>query len=179
MIRYIITIAIGLLLSGCSTTVPLNYIPASSIRGESQVNVALFRYLPADAGKVAPNQFQKNPSSLGEMFTSTEVASFVMTALKKELAYSGFRPGTAHALIISGDVTRFYYDWLGFSEVDFEIGIDFKITQDGKEVFRHSAFSHQKAPKSESMSQDSEAVRAAVSACIDDFLAEARVKGVL
>lgn len=100
-------------------------------------------------------------------------------ALKKELAYSGFRPGSISAPSVSGEVTRFYHDWVGVSEVDFEVGINFKITQGDKELFRYSTFSHQKAPKTASMSQDPEAVRAAVSACIDDFLAEARAKGVL
>lgn len=175
--RTIFAMAAVLLMSACSTTLPLNYIPSSSVRGDVSVTTAPFRYVPAENGEVEPNQFQKNSASIGEIYTGTGIATFVETSLKKELSYSGFKLDGPNPLEISGDVTRFYYDWLGFTEVDFEIKIDFSIAKDGVEVFKYTALSHQKAPKT--MAQDPEAIRAALSACIDDFLTQARAKGVL
>ena len=175
--RTIFTAAVVLLLSACSTTLPLNYIPSSSVRGDASVTTTSFRYIPSENGEVKPNQFQKNSASIGEIHTGTDIASFVETSLKKELSYSGFKLGGPNPLVISGNVTRFYYDWIGFTEVDFEVRIDFTVTKDGVEVFKHTVFSHQKAPKT--MAQDPEAIRAALSSCIDDFFTQARAKSIL
>lgn len=175
--RTIFTTVAVLLLSACSTTLPLNYIPSTSVRGDANVTTASFRYVPAENGEVAPNQFQKNSASIGQIYTGTDIATFVETSLKKELSYAGFKLDGSNPLIISGDVTHFYYGWLGFTEVDFEIKIEFTITKEGAEVFKYTALSHQKAPKT--MAQDPEAIRAALSACIDDFLTQARMKGTL
>ncbi len=166
-------------LSGCSTTVPINYIPSSSVRGHGDIIVGSVRYLPADTGSVKPNQFQKNSSSIGEKFTNQDVALIIKSALQKELAYAGYSSSGADALRIDVDVTRFYVDWLGFSNVDFDVGIAFRVSRSGKVFFQHSSFAHQIAPKTESMSQQPEAIRAAISACIDDFLAQGRLQGLL
>jgi uncharacterized lipoprotein YajG len=176
MRTFVIVLAV-LLLSACSTTLPLNYIPSSSVRGDASVSTSSFRYIPSENREVAANQFQKNPSSIGQIYTGTDIAIFVHSALKKELAYSGFKLDGPDPFVISGDVTRFYYDWLGFTEVDFEVKIDFKVSKNGEQVFEYTAFSHQKAPKT--MAQDPEAIRAALSSCIDDFLTQARAKSIL
>ena len=48
-----------LICAGCSTTVPLNYIPSSSIRGSGTVSLTTFKYIPAEQGIVEQNEFQK------------------------------------------------------------------------------------------------------------------------
>lgn len=79
--------------------------------------------------------------------------------------------------MISGEVTRFYYDWLGFIEVDFEVRIKFVISKNDSPVFEHTSYSHQKVPKT--MAQDPEAIRAALLSCIDEFFMQARKNAVL
>jgi len=167
------------LLSGCVSSIPINYIPAPTIRGVGIVTVGRFRYVPADQGRVTQDQFQQASKSIGTMHTTKPVAELIQVALTKHLIAAGYSPETDGALRIEGDVQRFLYDWVGFSEVDFYLDIDFRIIRDGVCVLEYKTSSHQKAPKTGSMAQDPEALRAAIAECFDDFLLAARRKKVL
>ncbi len=166
-----------LLLSGCSTTLPINYIPSSSVRGTGIVSVGTIKYVPAENGQVAQNEFQKNALGVGKIYLSKDIASLIETALKKELVLSGFEVQHRSNFVIEADINRFYYDWIGLLEVDFELEIVFRLKENGRVIFEHNTFSHQKAPKT--MATDTEAVRASISDCIDDFMLEARHRNII
>lgn len=135
-----------------------------------------FSYLPAEAGEVSHNQFQK-AVSIGQMYLNDDVENIIEKALKKELAYAGFNIDDESNTRIDADVTRFYYDWTGFFEVDFEVGVTFYLSRNGELEMKHESFSHIKAPKA--LNSEPEAVRSAISECIDDFLSEANQRNFL
>jgi len=168
-----------LFLSACSTTLPVNYVASTSSRGDAEVTVNDFSYVPANEGKVQINQFQKNPSAIGQIYVSPDVPALIKSALKKELAYSGYRIEETSKILISGDIDKFYYDWVGFTEVDFEVGITFHIKDNDQLIFDLKTLSHQKAPKTPAMAQDTEAVKAAIADCIEQFLMAAKTRKVL
>lgn len=176
----ILTLAItGALLAACSTTIPVNYVPSSIMRGSGQVSVGRFRYLPAERGAVAPDQFQKASAAIGVIHLSEPAAELIRTALRKELVAAGLSVSQGTSPIIEGDIQRFLYDWIGFVEVDFYLDIDFRIVRNGKVAFAYNARAHKRAPKSAAQAQDSEAIRSSISQCIDDFFLAARAQGQL
>lgn len=173
----LIIVFVSLLCAGCSTTLPVNYIPSSSIRGTGIISLANFKYLPAEKGEVKPNEFQKANAALGYIYLSEPVADIVRNAMRKELVMSGFTVESGSNLTIEADIEGFLYDWLGFVEVDFYLNVTFRILRDKELLLTYKSSSHQKAPKT--MNQDTEAVRAAISQCFDNFLLEARSKKIL
>ncbi|VFQ45801.1 YajG family lipoprotein [Desulfoluna butyratoxydans] len=170
-----IAIFLSLFLSACSTTLPINYVPASSINGDGEISVGTIHYIPYEQGKVAENQFQQAEGSLGFIYLSDPVTDLIKTAVRKELIAGGFTVDDNSDFVIEADVTKFLYDWIGFVEVDFYLNINFQIrNKSGEVLFAHNTAAHQKAPKT--MAQDTEAVRAAISKCIDEFFLEAHSK---
>ena len=93
MKRLLTAIAVATVLVGCSSTVPVNYVPAPSMRGEGAVSVGQFVYMPAQRGDVQANQFQPSPNgALGAMYLSENVDELLKDALVKELIAAGFNP---------------------------------------------------------------------------------------
>lgn len=177
MKRTFLLLLVTFCISGCTSTVPVNYLPSTSISGDERVAVDEFTYIPAEEKKVSKNQFQKATPSIGQMYVNNDVKSIVEMAVRKELAYAGYNVDTDSSTRIDADITRFYYDWVGFSEVDFEVGITFYLKKNGNLELKHDSFSHIKAPKT--LTNDPEAVRSAISQCIDDFLFEAKERALL
>lgn len=176
-VRLFAIIVSALAVTGCSTTLPINYIPSASIRGAGPVEVGEFAYTPADQKKVDSDEFQKATGAIGYIHISQPVPELFRTALRKELVSGGYSVEKDAPVEITGDVTRFLYDWIGVVEVDFYVDVTFRLKKNGQEVLVYKASSHQKAPKT--MAQDTEAVRAAISECIDQFFMEARSRKLL
>jgi hypothetical protein len=175
--RLLIGFSLALGFGGCATTLPVHYVPSASIRGSGNVSIGTFRYVPADEGKMAPNEFQKACAGIGKVSLSQPVSELIQTSLRKELIVSGFDVDASAPLVIEGDIERFKYDWIGIVEVDFYLDITFRIYSAESCVLTFRASSHQKAPKT--MNQDTEAIRAAISQCFSDMLLEARAKRIL
>jgi uncharacterized lipoprotein YajG len=167
----------ALFAAGCTTSLPINYVPSASIRGEGPVSVGMFKYVPADQGSVGPDEFQKATGALGNIHLSQPVPDLFRTAVRKELVAGGYSVEPGAAVEVSGNVTRFLYDWIGIIEVDFYLDVTFTLRKNGETVLIYNTSSHQKAPKT--MMQDTEAVRAAISDSIDQFFMEARSKKLL
>lgn len=172
----LVFVLMSLVIAGCSTTLPVNYIPSASIKGSGSLSLSTFRYLPAEKGEVEPNEFQKAPSAIGTIYLSEPVIDILRSAMRKELILSGFAVEPGSDLIIEADIKRFLYDWVGFVEVDFYLDTTFRVLRGKELLLTYDASSHQKAPKM--MTLDSEAVRAAIAKCFDDFFLEARSKKV-
>jgi hypothetical protein len=149
------------------------------LRGSSQVQAGVFRYIPSEKGLVASDQFQKASGAIGEMHTPKPVSELIKAALTKHLVAAGFSNDVAGGLVVDGEIQKFLYDWIGFSEVNFYLDIDFRIKSGDSVIFEYKARAHQKAPKTAAMAQDPEAVKAAIAECFDSLLSEARAKKVL
>src|SRR5690625_3712700 len=117
--KMVIALVLAVLLSGCATTIPINYIPSTFETGSGSVEVGNFTYEPFLQGKVKDNQIQKCGPCLGEKYTNGSVAGIVQDALKKELVHAGYTLQGKSNVLITGEVTHFYNDWTGFTEVDF------------------------------------------------------------
>jgi hypothetical protein len=151
-------------------------MPSASIKGSGSLSLGTFRYLPAERGEVELSEFQKAPAAIGAVYLSEPVTDILRNAMRKELVLSGFTVETGADIIIEADIKRFLYDWIGFSEVDFYLDTTFRVFRGKELLIAYDASSHQKAPKT--MTLDSEAVRAAISKCFDEFFLEARSKKI-
>lgn len=175
--KVIIAAAAALLLGACSTFVPINYVPATPTRGSGNVEVGAFTYQPYVDGKVKANQFQKKHPSIGEKYTNGTVSEVVVSALRKELAYAGYTPRKGSPTVISGNVTRFYDDWVGFSKEHIEVNITFNVSHKGSVVYTYKA--HARVGEAKGLVENTNAVQSALSKCIDAFLKNAQANGAL
>lgn len=164
------------LFAGCSTTYSVNYIPSSSIRGNGAVSLNTFRYLPAEKGEVASNEFQKASGAMGYIYLSEPIPDIIRNAMRKEFVMSGFTVEPGSNLTIEADINRFLYDWIGFVEVDYYLDVTFRVLQGKELLLTYAASSHQKTPKM--VDQIPEAIKALISKCFDDFFLEARAKKI-
>lgn len=166
------------LFSGCSTTMPLNYVASPSIKGQGQVGVGVFNYIPADNKIVKSNEFQKAPLAMGTMYMPENANTLLKNSIKKELIAAGFDQSEDASLKISGDIDKFEYDWVGVMEVNFYLDVSYKVTDGGKTVYEKTIKTHKASPKVLG-STDSEAVRSTISDNITELLQDLRSKKIL
>lgn len=175
--KKIIFVLLAFSLFGCSTSLPVNYISAPSIKGTEKVSVNEVKYQPFINGKVKANEIQKAKGAIGTVYTSVNVDTLVRESFKKELIAAGYDLNNLPNLQINLTIDKFLYDWIGFVEVDFYLDITYTITKNGVEIMRFSTQEHQLAPKT--MTSDSEAIKAAMSSSFTHFLLEARRNKIL
>lgn len=161
---------------GCSTTLPVDYIPSPVMRGSGPATVGAFRYLPAEQGAVAQDQFQEASAPVGGIHLSEPAADLIRTAVRKELVAAGFSVDQNSSPVIEGDIERLMFDYISFAQLEFYLDINFRIVRGGKVTFAYRARAHKSGSKSAAQAQDSEAVRSTISECIDDFFLAARAK---
>lgn len=169
-------VGILIALSGCSTTIPVNYVPSPSIKGSGSVSTGQFIYLPAVENQVAHNQFQK-AVSLGQMYLSERVDELIKTSLRKELIAAGFDVDNDEGVVISGEINKFLYDWTGFIETDMYLDINYIVKKQDTVLFEGVIKSHKALPKT--IGYDSEAVRSTISDNIGQLLMELRVRKII
>ncbi|MCX5825242.1 MAG: hypothetical protein NTY86_17545 [Deltaproteobacteria bacterium] len=170
-------IIMSLLLASCSATLPIAYTPSNLVTGTGSVSVEHFSYTAARKGNVAPNQPEKNPSGIGDIYLSDEIETLFTDAVRKELRFSGYKLTEGVPISISGTIDRFYFDWVGFSTQSIDIVVTFRVGQDGINIFSQTITSHKEAPKAPGY--ETEAIKSAISECIQRFLQEAQGKGTL
>jgi uncharacterized lipoprotein YajG len=173
----LIVLILTLLLTSCSLTLPIAYSPSNLVTGTGSVSVERFTYTAARKGIVAYNQPEKNPSAIGDIYLSDDIEALFTDAVRKELRFSGYKLSEEVPISISGNIDRFYYDWVGFSTQRIDIVVDFSVRKDGKVAFLETISSHKEAPKAPGY--DIEAIKSAISDCIHRFLQEARSKGII
>lgn len=171
-------LGLGLILSGCSTTMPINYVASPTIKGQGDVGVGVFKYLPAEKGLVKPNEFQKPSAAIGTMYMSDKADALLKSSLTKELIAAGFNPDQNADIQISGNVQKFEYDWIGFVEVDFYLDVDYLVTKNSQVIYKTTIKTHKASPKAMG-GTDSEAVRSAISSNIGDLLQDLRSKNII
>lgn len=172
-----IIIILSLLFTACSTTLPISYAPSNLVTGTGAVSVERFSYTAARNGNVAPNEPEKNPSGIGIIYLSDDIETLFTDAVRKELRFSGYKLAAGVPIAISGTIDRFYYDWVGLLTQSIDIVVTFRVGQDSKGIFSQTITSHKEAPKAPGY--ETEAIKSAMSECIQRFLQEAKDKGVL
>lgn len=177
MKKFLFICLIAFFVSGCSTSIPVNYIPAPVIRGNSDVNIGSVNYIPAIKGKIKENEFQKATGAIGSIYTTIPISSIIKNSFQKELLAAGFSVEDFADLNIDINIDKFLYDWRGIVEVDFYLDMTFTVTKNGINVFTYTSKTHQAAPKT--MNSDSEAIKSVISAAFSDFLLSARKNHIL
>ena len=114
----------AVLLAGCATVAPVNYAPSSVLSASGTVAVSEFRYLPAEARRVDPNQIRN--TAMGSIKIDRDVKDFVRNAVFAELRFVGIKlddPGRT----LSGDIVEFLIDDLGYS-IDWTLTVRYRVT---------------------------------------------------
>lgn len=177
MKKLFLTLPIIFTLIGCSTTIPVNYVPSPSIRGAGEVEVGKFAYAPYERKEVKANQFQSATAAIGAMYLSENVSDLMEQSLNKELLASGFSTGPTNNLKISGTVDKLLFDWIGFVEMDMYLDVTYNISKNGNLIGTKKISSHKALPKMPGY--DSEAIRATIADNISKLLLEMRKEKLL
>lgn len=111
-------------LSGCATTLPVNYSPSSTMTVSGAVAVAPFTYLPAATGDVKPNQIRN--TAIGNAMFDQNIDVLVRDAVFKELRFVGVDV-KGQDKKLSGEIQEFLIDDLGFS-VDWTLRVKYVVT---------------------------------------------------
>ena len=114
----------GLMLAGCTATIPIEYTPSSTLSAAGAVKVGDFAYEPALRGKMKPNQIHN--TAMGTVLLDKNIDLFYRNAVFTELRFVGVKVGTGDKNL-TGDIKDFLIDDLGYS-VDWSIDVDYKIT---------------------------------------------------
>jgi len=112
-----------LALSACASTIPLNYAPSSVMVGEGKAQVQEFSYLPAQQGKVKPNQIRN--TAMGNLLFDRNIDVFVRDAVFAELRFVGVKVGS-EGNVLTGEIQEFLIDDLGYS-VDWTLRIRYVV----------------------------------------------------
>lgn len=121
-----VAIIASVFLCGCAATIPVTYTAQNFERYQGRASIGTFTYVPADHGKVKPNQIQN--TAAGDAFVTVNIAEYVQRSTALELEKTGFVLDDSNPLQVSGDVLEFKADDLGYS-VTWTYSIRYKITR--------------------------------------------------
>lgn len=112
-------------LNGCSIKVVDKYSPSILMSGKGNVNVEMFRYLPAEEGKLEKNQIDTG-RGLTPIYTEENIDKLVTDAVMKEFKFIGYTLDSSAQRVIAGDILEWSVDYIGFHG-DFLTKIQFFI----------------------------------------------------
>ena len=104
---WIFIVLLTLVFASCSATLPIAYAPSNLVTGTGSVFVDRFHFSAARKGNVPPNQPEKNPSGLGNIYLAEDIETVFTDAVKKELRFSGYKLAENAPVSISGTIDRF------------------------------------------------------------------------
>lgn len=128
-----VAIAAALLLSGCATTIPVNYAPSSTMSIKGGTAVGDFAYLPAASGAVKPNQIRN--TAIGNAMFEQNIDAMFRDAVFKELRFVGVDVNDPDTHL-TGEIQEFLIDDLGYS-IDWTIRTKYTVT--GADGMRYEA----------------------------------------
>lgn len=112
-------------LAGCaSRPLPLNYAPSSVLTAEGKVDVTAFQYLPAQGGKIKPNQVRN--TAMGDVVFEKNVDMIMRDAVFSEMRLVGIKMDKG-GNALSGRIEEFLIDDLGYS-VDWTLRVRYIVT---------------------------------------------------
>jgi hypothetical protein len=120
-------------LGGCEPPIPLTYSPSSVLSASGTVGIAAFRYVPAETGRVAPNQIRN--TAIGNLKFDQNIDAYVRDSILKELRFIGIKiDGKERTL--SGEIQEFSIDDLGYSmDLTLKIHYVVKRVSDGTSLY--------------------------------------------
>lgn len=108
--------AVAMLTACASPPVPVNYAPSSVMSAKGALNVAEFKYLPAENAPkdrpIASNQISN--TAMGNILIDRDVKTFVRDAVFAELRFVGVKTDGEERML-RGDIEQFLVDDLGYS----------------------------------------------------------------
>jgi hypothetical protein len=125
VLLYIVITSLLCLLSACSIKIPSNYSPSIVMSGKGNISVEMFRYLPAENGKLEKNQIDTK-KGLHPFYTNDNIDKIITDAVMRELKYIGYTLDASSVKIISGDILEYSCNYIGFN-VDHVTKIRFFI----------------------------------------------------
>lgn len=146
---FFLTIAFTGLMSGCVSTIPVNYAPSSVKTVAGSVGVDKnFRYLPADstssATPVKNNQIRN--TAVGNIFIDKDVSAFIRDAVFSELRTVGIKTNDS-SNVLGGDIVEFLIDDLGYS-VDWTLKIKYTVkSNNGSVIYQSEKLTQRKTNK--------------------------------
>lgn len=176
---YIIIISSFCLLNACSVKIVQPYSPSILMSGKGNVSVDLFRYLPAEEGKVEKNQIDTG-KGLNPFYTMDNIDKVVTDAVMKELKYIGYTLDSSSMIIISGDILEYSCDYIGIS-ADFLTKIRFFIydNSSGKRNKIYSKVHEGKVSFNKFGGGSGEATHLTLSKAIESFIKDAQKGKIL
>lgn len=134
---------VGLMSSACvSKPAPL-YTPSSLVTGRGDIQVSTFRYLPAEQGKVGPNQVRN--TAIGSLKIAENIDAYFTNAMLSELKYAGYRIGQGDA-VLTGDIQDFLADDLGYN-VDWKLVAVYRLKRADQTVYEKRVEVAHRTPK--------------------------------
>lgn len=114
--------------------IPITYSPSSAMSATGNVTVASFRYIPAEKGEVAPNQFHN--TAMGNIKVDHNIADFYRDAVFKELRFVGVKVDGGSKRVLTGDINDYLIDDLGYS-VDWTVDVTYTVADGttGKPIY--------------------------------------------
>ncbi len=170
-------LALALAHSGCPRVIALDYQPANPLKGVGHVQVEPFVYLAAKRGDVRSHEVESNPEGVGKLFLSQHIGVLFADALKSELTHSGYDVAQAPDRVVTGEIQRFYLDWVGEANKTFTLEVEYQITSAGKQIYTQSARSSQKGAKD--LLVDIRLITHAMRDCIEQFIRGAQAAQAL
>jgi hypothetical protein len=174
-IKVVLLLAANVSLVACSATLPISYSPSNLSRGSGPVAVEQFIYVAASSGKLPANQPEEH--GIGAIYLSPDIASLFTDAVRKELHFSGHILTGGTSTTISGVIDRFSYDWVGLTTQEVDVAVTFKVHGGGQVIYSRTFASHKEAPKAPGY--ETEAIKSAMSDCIQQFIEDAHNQRVL
>ena len=132
-----------LVFGGCASILPLSYSPTSKLSASGSVAIGEFKYLPALNGRVERNQIQN--TAWDDLFFDQEIGAFFRDAVFKELNRVSVKTESG-TRTLSGEVREFLIDDLG-AEVDWTIGVVYRVTTVEKTVYDSEKITRRRTPK--------------------------------
>lgn len=114
------------ILSACSGTIPVQYIPQTMMKVVGRAEVGDFTYEPFVRGYVKSNQVQN--TAAGSIFIATDVARLVQRGTAAELEKAGVQLGPDSPVRVTGVVKTFKASDIGWT-VRWNYTVQYTITR--------------------------------------------------
>jgi hypothetical protein len=165
------------LTAGCPRVISLDYIPSNPLKGHGRLQVETFEYRAPQQGVDRPKKMQADAEEFEAFYLSQNIGDFFTQALKSELDHSGYEVAPTEALVITGTVERFYFDYEGPDGQVFEIHVSYRVNRSGAVAYSYTCESRQ--AQSAALSTSGLVIRAGIKHCIERFIQEAQNAKVL
>ena len=173
----LLLVAMALLMAGCPRVISLDYIPSNKLRGQGRLQVETFEYRAPEKGIERPKEMGAEGQEFEVFYLSQDIGTFFTDALKSELAHSGYEVRSSEKLVVSGTVTRFYFDYERPDGQVFEIHVSYTVKHGGAVAYSYACESTQQ--RSTALTTSGLVIKAGIKDCIERFIQAAQGARVL